>query len=71
MLRMWLADQNDGSFRLYSACCRCVVHDLTDSEAIQCRRTYASQRPFPQEWSDETLLARLKMPNAPAYVGQR
>src|SRR6185369_15299021 len=30
MLRMSLRDQNDGSFRLYTAACRCVEHDLAD-----------------------------------------
>jgi len=60
MLKMDVADKNDGSFRLFSAACRCVEHDLTDTQALSCFRAYAAERPFPTTWSDADILRRLR-----------
>jgi Bifunctional DNA primase/polymerase, N-terminal len=60
MLRMTLVDQNDGSARLFAAACRTVEHNLADVEAIAAIREYARQRPFPQNWTDEHILARIR-----------
>lgn len=60
MLKLNVADRNDGSFRLYSVCCRCVEFDLTDSEAMQAVRAYEVVRPFPTRWSDQEIVQRLR-----------
>lgn len=60
MLGMGLIDHGDGSFRLFSACCRCVEYDLSDSEAIATIRRYATAKPFPKHWSDAEILKRLQ-----------
>ena len=60
MLRMNLADNNDGSHRLYVACCRCVEHDLSESETLATIRAYQHVKPFPVAWSDADILRRLK-----------
>jgi hypothetical protein len=60
MLRMNLGDHNDGSHRLFAACCRCVEHDLCGSDALNAIRAYAQVRPFPVSWSDEDILRRLR-----------
>jgi len=60
MLRMTVADSNDGSRRLFAAACRAVEHDLTDPAALATIRRYADQRPFPREWSDENILERVR-----------
>jgi hypothetical protein len=59
MLRMDVADKNDGSFRLFAAACRCVAHDLTGTEAMVCLKAYAALKPFPTSWSDEDVQKRL------------
>lgn len=60
MLRMHLIDHNDGSSRLFAAACRVVEHNLSDSEGISAIRDYARQQPFPKEWSDSDIEARLR-----------
>jgi hypothetical protein len=60
MLRMEMADTNDGSGRLFAAACRCVEHGLTDDQALQVIRSYARLRPFPTDWTDEHVLDRLR-----------
>jgi len=60
MLKMDVADKNDGSFRLFSSACRCVEHDLTDAQAVSCIRAYAAERPFPKAWSDADILRRIR-----------
>jgi len=60
MLTLNVADHSDGSFRMFSAACRCVEHDLSDTEAITCLRAYAVQRPFPVPYSDDDLLKRVR-----------
>jgi hypothetical protein len=60
MLRMKSEDRNDGSGRLFAAACRTVEHNLCDMEAIATIREYARQRPFPKDWSDEQILARIR-----------
>jgi hypothetical protein len=60
MLRMEMTDHNDGSARLYAAACRIVEHDLSDKDAIAAVRDYARQRPFPRDWTDQEILARVR-----------
>ncbi len=60
MLRMALADHNDGSGRLFAACCRVVEHDRDDAEGIALIREYACQKPFPKGWTDEEILKRIR-----------
>jgi hypothetical protein len=60
MLRMDLVDHKDGSFRLYSAACRAIEHDLSDQESLACIRAYAQHQPFPTDWSDADVLKRLR-----------
>ena len=60
MLRMQISDHSDGSHRLYSACCRVVEHGLDDSEGLACLREYERRQPFPQEWTDQEILQRLR-----------
>lgn len=60
MLAMRIVDHNDGSHRLFSACCRCVEHDLSDADAVACIRQYERQQPFPAGWSDADLVRRLR-----------
>jgi len=60
MLRMHIIDQNDGSSGLFAAACRVVEFDLDDRLALATIRQYARQRPFPTDWSDEQLLARIR-----------
>ncbi len=60
MLRMKLEDHNDGSSRLFAAACRAVEHNLCDVDAITTIREYASQKPFPKDWSDQQILDRIR-----------
>lgn len=59
MLRMQIVDHNDGSGRLFAAACRTVEHGLDDASALTAIREYARQRPFPKDWTDEEILARI------------
>src|SRR5690606_30083239 len=63
MRRMNMVDHRDGSSRLYAAACRVVEHDLPDAAAISVIRAYAVEKPFPREWSDDEILARLRDAN--------
>jgi hypothetical protein len=60
MLKMNIADRNDGSFRLFGVCCRCIEFDLTDTEAMQAVRAYEVARPFPTKWTDPEIAQRLR-----------
>jgi hypothetical protein len=60
MLKMKVADKSDGSHRLFAAACRCVEHDLTDTESLVCLKSYGILRPFPRKWSAEEVLMRLR-----------
>ena len=60
MLRMNMADHNDGSGRLFAAACRVVEHDLSDVDGLAAILEYARQRPFPQDWTDQQILARIR-----------
>jgi hypothetical protein len=60
MDRMRVTDQRDGSGRLFAAACRTVEHDLNDDQALQAIRAYAASKPFPQEWTDEEILKRVR-----------
>jgi len=59
-LRMQMVDHNDGSSRLFAAACRVVEHDLSDDAGITAIRDYARQCPFPLEWTDGQILARIR-----------
>ena len=60
LLAMNVADHNDGSHRLFAACCRCVEHDLNDQEALETIRAYEESVPFPIHWSDTKILKRIR-----------
>ena len=60
MRRMGMTDHKDGSARLFAAACRCVEHDLSDDQALDCIRTYAREKPFPQDWTNAEILQRLR-----------
>ena len=60
LLRIKTLDGKDGSKRLFAAACRCVEHDLSDSEAVACIRSYAAVKPFPQHYDDIAILARVR-----------
>jgi len=60
MLRIRIADQHDGSRRLFAAACRAVEHDLDDATAVAIIREYARERPFPKDWSDAEIVQRLR-----------
>lgn len=60
MLKMKMEDHKDGSSRLFAAACRVVEYDLNDVEGIAAIRDYARQKPFPNEWSDEDILKRIR-----------
>jgi len=60
MLRMKVKEESDGSKRLFICACRCVDHDLSDSEAIATIRKYEKERPFPCDRSDDEILERVR-----------
>jgi len=60
MLRIGIADGNDGSKRLYTSACRAVEWDLSDDEALTTIRAYAAVRPFPWDWNDKQVLERVR-----------
>jgi len=60
MRRLGLGDKSDGSFRLFTAACRCVEHDLPDGDAIACIREYAGEHSFPRGYDDEEITQRLR-----------
>ncbi|MEO0477657.1 MAG: bifunctional DNA primase/polymerase, partial [Planctomycetota bacterium] len=55
-----LTDSNDGSKRLFIVACKAVEHDLRDEEAVAAIRWYARKRPFPTDWTDSDILARIR-----------
>ncbi len=60
MMRMKMEDHNDGSGRLFAAACRVIEHDLSETDGIAAIREYAKQRPFPQHWTDQQILDRIR-----------
>ena len=60
MSRMSIQDANDGSARLFACTCRVVEHDLIDADGIIAIREYARQQPFPKDWSDSEIVARIR-----------
>jgi hypothetical protein len=60
MLLMRIADQNDGSLRLFAAACRAVEHDLSDTDALSTIRAYERERPFLSSWSDNQVMDRVR-----------
>jgi hypothetical protein len=60
MARMDMEDHHDGSGRLFAAACRVVEHDLSDMDGITAIREYARHRPFPQDWTDQQILNRIR-----------
>jgi hypothetical protein len=60
MLSMDIKDHNDGSHRLIAAACRCVEHDLSDTEALVCLRAYEIQRCFPVSYRDDEFVKRIR-----------
>jgi len=60
MEHMSMTDSEDGSRRLFAAACRAVEHDLGDADAIDAIRRYAQRQPFPRDWTDSEIAARLR-----------
>ena len=60
MLSMDIKDHNDGSHRLIAAACRCVEHDLSDTESLVCLRAYEIQRRFPVSYRDDEFIKRIR-----------
>lgn len=58
--RIRVKDGKDGSRRLYTVACRCVEHDLTDDQAVALVREHERKQPFPRDWSDDEIVARLR-----------
>lgn len=58
--RIKVADQRDGSLRLYTAACRVVEHNLDPTTAIDVLREYARLKPFPRTWTDDEIKLRLR-----------
>lgn len=53
-------DGHDGSKRMITCSCRAVEHNLTDAEAVTTIRAYATQKPFPREWTDAEIVQRVR-----------
>lgn len=70
MQRMSMSDGSDGSLRLFAAACRAVEHDLGDADAIAAIRRYAPGQPFPKDWADEDIAARLRDAEAETTRGK-
>lgn len=60
LMRLRRSDRKDGSRRLLAVACRAVEHGLGDQDAIRVIRRYATQFPFPTDWSDQQIIARLR-----------
>jgi hypothetical protein len=56
---------------LFSVCCRCVEHNLSDSEVISCIRAYERVQPFPLIWTDAEILRRLRDAERQCRRGQK
>jgi hypothetical protein len=59
MRRVKMDDHNDGSKRLFTYACRCVEFNLSGEQAILAIRKVAESRPFPGNFDDDDILARL------------
>jgi putative DNA primase/helicase len=53
-------DHRDGSHRLFICACRVVEYGLDDASALSVIRVYASEKPFPRNWTDEDVLRRIR-----------
>lgn len=60
MRKIDIEDGNDGSRRLLTYCCRCVEHGLDDDQSLDTIRNIEAERPFPRNWSDSEILARIR-----------
>lgn len=60
MAKLRTQDEDNGAKRLFACACRCVEHDLDDSQSIQAIRHYAVEKPFPREWTDAEILNRIR-----------
>ncbi|OAI56434.1 hypothetical protein AYO47_09020, partial [Planctomyces sp. SCGC AG-212-M04] len=58
--RLSIGDHRDGSLRLFTCACRAVEFGLDDNTAIATIRTYAAERPFGREWTDDEILKRVR-----------
>jgi hypothetical protein len=55
-----VANKNDGSNRMFAACCRCVEHDLPDNATLAVLDKYAKHKAFPTAWESKSVLKRLR-----------
>jgi hypothetical protein len=55
-----MADGNDGSKRLFAACCRGVELNGPDAEIVATIRAHEAKRPFPRAWSDAEIIQRIR-----------
>lgn len=53
-------NESDGSKRLFAVACRAVEHDQSDAVAISTIRQYEASHPFPANWTDAEIVARLR-----------
>ena len=60
MRRITLADQCDGSHRLFVCACRAVEHDLDDTAALATIREYGRDRRFLRPWNGAEIIQRLR-----------
>jgi putative DNA primase/helicase len=60
MRRIEAKDGNDGSRRLFAYACRVVEHDLSDEQGVAAVHNVAAEVPFPKNWSDADILARIR-----------
>jgi hypothetical protein len=61
--------ETDGSKRMFIWCCRIVGHDLSDEHGIALVREAAKTHPFPQEWSDDEIIARIRQAESKVVRG--
>ncbi len=52
--------ESDGSCRLHAVACRCVEHDISDTEAVILVRLYSSIYPFPKDYDDREIIRRVR-----------
>lgn len=55
-----MEDGEDGSKRLFTAACRCVELNCSDAGAVASIRAAAAEKPFPRDWSDDEIIARVR-----------
>jgi putative DNA primase/helicase len=58
MRKITTTDNSDGSKRLFTYCCRCREHALTAEQTIAAIRVIATERPFPNHWSNDEISDR-------------